>query len=187
MTLLEAVQHQFDTARNAQLFKDSEQVISHDSGSSMLGFATALLGLAFCRETGPAKSALTLILFSVLVAALPLIDAGVAILRRTRQRASPLYGDRRHFYDLLLARGVHGAPGSSGLLRDNGRPCDRGMVHHTVRASGGAHLKRSDRLRVNSNRSADGRDAFARRPNKRRTQQDLQWRKMADRALHEKV
>ena len=71
----------------------------------MLGFATALLGLAFCRETGPAKSALTPILFSVLVAALPLIDAGVAILRRTRQRASPLNGDRRHFYDLLLARG----------------------------------------------------------------------------------
>jgi hypothetical protein len=72
LTLLEAVQHQFDTARNSQLFKNSEQVISHDSGSSMLGFATALLGLAFCRETGPAKSALTPILFSVLVAALPL-------------------------------------------------------------------------------------------------------------------
>jgi len=29
-------------------------------------------------------------------------------------------------------------------------------------------------------RSQDG-------PNKRRTQEDLQWRKMADRALHEKV
>lgn len=71
----------------------------------MLGFATALLGLAFCRETGPAKSTLTPILFAVVVAALPLIDAGVAILRRVRRRASPLYGDRRHFYDLLLARG----------------------------------------------------------------------------------
>ncbi len=70
----------------------------------MLGFATALLGLTFCREAGPANSALTPILFSLLVAALPLIDAGVAILRRVHQRASPLYGDRRHFYDLLLAR-----------------------------------------------------------------------------------
>jgi hypothetical protein len=41
----------------------------------------------------------------VLVAALPLLDAGLAVLRRIRSRASPLYGDRRHFYDLLLARG----------------------------------------------------------------------------------
>lgn len=30
MALLEAVQHQFDTAGNSQLFEDSEQVIAHD-------------------------------------------------------------------------------------------------------------------------------------------------------------
>jgi UDP-GlcNAc:undecaprenyl-phosphate GlcNAc-1-phosphate transferase len=41
----------------------------------------------------------------VLVAALPLIDAALAVLRRIRSRASPLHGDRRHFYDFLLARG----------------------------------------------------------------------------------
>ena len=39
------------------------------------------------------------------MAALPVLDAGLAVLRRIRSRASPLYGDRRHFYDLLLARG----------------------------------------------------------------------------------
>ena len=76
-----------------------------DSGSSIIGFAAAFLGLAFCREIGPTKSALSPLLFSLIVAALPLLDAGMAVLRRIRSRASPLYGDRRHFYDLLLARG----------------------------------------------------------------------------------
>lgn len=162
MSLLEAVQYQFDAAGDTQLFEDPEEVVSHDSGSSMLGFATALLGLAFCRETGPAKPALTPILFSVLVAALPLIDAGVAILRRVRQRASPLYGDRRHSYDLLLARGCTARQVAFVLLRDNGRPCDRGMVHPADGTPGGAHLERLDRLHIIGNGSADWRDALAR-------------------------
>ena len=71
----------------------------------MLGFAIALLGLAFYQHSGPVKLELSPILFSMLVAALPLFDACLAVLRRLRSRASPLYGDRRHFYDLLLARG----------------------------------------------------------------------------------
>ena len=128
----------------------------------MLGFASALLGLAFCRETGPAKPALTPILFSVLVAALPLIDAGVAILRRIRQRASPLYGDRRHFYDLLLARGCTARQVALVCYAITGGLVIAGWVHRTVRASGGAHLKRIDRLRVIRHRSPHGRDALAR-------------------------
>ena len=184
MTLLEAVQHQFDTARNSQLFEDSEQVISHDSGSSMLGFATALLGLAFCRETGPAKSALTPILFSVLVAA---IDAGVAILRRIRQRASPLYGDRRHFYDLLLARGctarqvalvcyaITGGLVIAGWFIIRLEPREALISSVLI----GCALLAIE-VRMGAMRSQDG-------PDKRRTQEDLQWRKMADHALHEKV
>jgi len=153
----------------------------------MLGFATALLGLAFCRETGPAKSALTLILFSVLVAALPLIDAGVAILRRIRQQASPLYGDRRHFYDLLLARGctarqvavvcyaITGGLVIAGWFITQLEP--RGALISSV-LIGCALL--AVEVRMGAMRSQDG-------PNKRRTQEDLQWRKMAYRALHEKV
>jgi len=153
----------------------------------MLGFATALLGLAFCRETGPAKSALTPILFSVLVAALPLIDAGVAILRRIRQQASPLYGDRRHFYDLLLARGctarqvavvcyaITGGLVIAGWFIIQLEP--RGALISSV-LIGCALL--AVEVRMGAMRSQDG-------PNKRRTQEDLQWRKMADRALHEKV
>jgi UDP-GlcNAc:undecaprenyl-phosphate GlcNAc-1-phosphate transferase len=80
-------------------------VFMGDSGSSMLGFAIALLGLAFYQHSGPVKLELSPILFSMLVAALPLFDACLAVLRRLRSRSSPLYGDRRHFYDLLLARG----------------------------------------------------------------------------------
>jgi UDP-GlcNAc:undecaprenyl-phosphate GlcNAc-1-phosphate transferase len=81
------------------------KIFMGDSGSSILGFVIVLLGLAVCRETGPAKSAFPLLLFSVLAAALPLVDALLAVLRRIRRRASPLLGDRGHFYDLLLARG----------------------------------------------------------------------------------
>jgi hypothetical protein len=187
LTLLEAVQHQFDTARNSQLFEDSEQVISRDSGSSMLGFATALLGLAFCRDTDPAKSALTPILFSVLVAALPLIDAGVAILRRIRQRASPLYGDRRHFYDLLLARGctarqvalvcyaIAGGLVIAGWFIIRLQPREALVSSVLI----GCALFAIE-VRMGAMRSQDG-------PNKLRTLEDLQWRKMADHDLHEEV
>jgi UDP-GlcNAc:undecaprenyl-phosphate/decaprenyl-phosphate GlcNAc-1-phosphate transferase len=75
------------------------------SGSSMLGFTIAVLGLAACRDAGPGKSALTPVLFSVLVASLPVTDAGLAVLRRIHSRASPLNGDRCHIYDLLRAHG----------------------------------------------------------------------------------
>jgi hypothetical protein len=187
LALLEAVQHQFDTAGNSQLFEDSEEVISHDSGSSMLGFASALLGLAFCRETGPAKSALTSILFSVLVAALPLIDAGVAILRRMRQRASPLYGDRRHFYDLLLARGytarqvalvcyaITGSLVIAGwfILRLENREAliSSVLIGCTLFAK---------EVRMGAMRSRET-------PQKDLTKEDLRWRELADHALRERV
>jgi hypothetical protein len=123
----------------------------------------------------------------VLVAALPLVDAGVAILRRVRQRASPLYGDRRHFYDLLLARGctarqvalvcyaITGSLVIAGWFSLRLAPRDAlissvliGCALFAIEVGMGAMC------------SQDG-------PNKRRTQEDLQWRKTADHALHEKV
>jgi UDP-GlcNAc:undecaprenyl-phosphate GlcNAc-1-phosphate transferase len=73
-----------------------------DSGSTALGFAVAFLGLDFYRANSPAGSPL---FFPLLVAALPLLDALLAVLRRLQSRGSPFFGDRRHFYDLLLARG----------------------------------------------------------------------------------
>ena len=75
-----------------------------DSGSALLGFLAAFLGLALYRGASvtPAQSRL---LFPLLVAALPLVDASLAVLRRTLRGTSPLDGDRFHFYDLLLSRG----------------------------------------------------------------------------------
>lgn len=73
-----------------------------DSGSTLLGFAIAFLSLNLSRDRGDAPSAL---LFPVLVAAIPLLDLALAVLRRARQGRSPFSGDRRHFYDLLLTRG----------------------------------------------------------------------------------
>ena len=62
----------------------------------------AFLGLAFFRGAGATESS---VFFPFLVAALPLLDAVLAVLRRVGSRVSPFDGDRRHVYDLLLARG----------------------------------------------------------------------------------
>lgn len=78
------------------------KIFMGDSGSTALGFGVAYLGLDFYRASGTAASSLP---FPILIAALPLIDAALAVLRRVQNRVSPFYGDRRHFYDLLLARG----------------------------------------------------------------------------------
>ena len=153
----------------------------------MLGSATALLGLAFCRETGPAKSALTPIMFSVVVAALPLIDAGMAILRRIRQRASPLYGDRRHFYDLLLARGCTARQVAlvcyaiTGSLVITGwfilRLEPRDVLISSVLI--GCALFAIE-VGMGAMRSQDT-------SHKDLTQEDLRWREIADHALREKA
>lgn len=73
-----------------------------DSGSTVLGLCIAFLGLSFYRSNPTPVSRL---LFPILVAGLPVLDAALAVLRRLLRGSSPLYGDRRHFYDLLLARG----------------------------------------------------------------------------------
>jgi UDP-GlcNAc:undecaprenyl-phosphate GlcNAc-1-phosphate transferase len=75
-----------------------------DSGSTALGFVIAFFALDFWRSQ-PAAVAVPTLLFPFLLCALPLLDAVLAIIRRLRGLSSPLVGDRRHFYDLLLARG----------------------------------------------------------------------------------
>lgn len=79
-----------------------EQVIACDSGSTVLGFSIAFLSLDFCRARPEAPSPCA---FPLIIAAFPLLDAALAILRRILNRTSPFHGDRLHFYDLLLARG----------------------------------------------------------------------------------
>ena len=76
-----------------------------DSGSTVLGLCIAFLSLSFYRSFH-SYSAGPQLLFPVMVAGLPLLDTTLAIIRRVRGRASPLSGDRKHFPDLLLARGM---------------------------------------------------------------------------------
>ena len=73
-----------------------------DSGSTVLGFSFAFLALDSFRAGASAHS---LPLFPFLFAAVPLLDAALAVLRRVLSGGSPLLGDRFHFYDLLIARG----------------------------------------------------------------------------------
>jgi UDP-N-acetylmuramyl pentapeptide phosphotransferase/UDP-N-acetylglucosamine-1-phosphate transferase len=68
----------------------------------MLGFCVAILGLNFWRVHDAAGSPLV---FPILVASFPLLDAILAVLRRFRSHGSPFHGDRFHFYDLILGRG----------------------------------------------------------------------------------
>ncbi|MGC1635418.1 MAG: hypothetical protein WA744_08200 [Candidatus Acidiferrales bacterium] len=79
------------------------KIFMGDSGSSALGFSVALLGLDFVAAKS--ASTATALIFPLLVAALPLADELLAILRRLTSGRSPFQGDRRHFYDLLLAAG----------------------------------------------------------------------------------
>jgi UDP-GlcNAc:undecaprenyl-phosphate/decaprenyl-phosphate GlcNAc-1-phosphate transferase len=74
-----------------------------DSGSTMLGLVVAFITLNpnHPRATTP----LIALYLAILPSTLPLLDAAFAILRRLRNRGSPLWGDRFHFYDQMLARG----------------------------------------------------------------------------------
>lgn len=74
-----------------------------DSGSTVLGLCVAFLGLSFYRSSFSVSEGPRL-LFPLMVAGFPLLDMALAMIRRIRIRASPMSGDRKHFYDLLLAR-----------------------------------------------------------------------------------
>ncbi len=78
------------------------RIFMGDSGSTLLGLSIAFLGLDFCTAQPGNDSRL---LLPIVFAGLPLLDLGLAMLRRLRKRISPFSGDRQHFYDLLLQRG----------------------------------------------------------------------------------
>jgi len=83
-------------------FPPRAKLFMGDSGSTALGFTIAFLGLNLYRSDGAAGPSL---LFPFWVAALPLLDALLAVIRRLLGRASIFYGDRKQIYDLMLARG----------------------------------------------------------------------------------
>jgi UDP-GlcNAc:undecaprenyl-phosphate/decaprenyl-phosphate GlcNAc-1-phosphate transferase len=72
-----------------------------DQGSTVLGFTIAFLAVDSCRAPASTPPALA---FAMLAAAVPLLDAVFAAIRRLRSHRSALLGDRGHLYDLELAR-----------------------------------------------------------------------------------
>lgn len=77
-----------------------------DCGSAALGLSLGFLALSFWRSAPITPPRM---IFPLLVAALPLLDAALAIARRLLAARSPLYGDRAHIYDLLRAQGIRPA------------------------------------------------------------------------------
>ncbi len=73
-----------------------------DSGSTLIGIVLAFLSLNWVKTTSdPHSIAVPLLFLSI-----PFADACLAILRRSRTPRLLFDGDRRHFYDLLLQRGL---------------------------------------------------------------------------------
>jgi len=79
-------------------FPSFAQLYMGDAGSNLLGLCLAFLGLDLYRSHAPTPPTL---LFPLLAAALPLLDAALAVIRRLRIRSSIFTGDRKHSYDLL--------------------------------------------------------------------------------------
>ena len=80
------------------------KIFMGDSGSTVLGFSVAFLGLDFMEARG-AGGATGSLLFPFIIAALPILDALLVVARRVARGKSPLQADREHFYDRLLAAG----------------------------------------------------------------------------------
>jgi len=72
-----------------------------DAGSMFLGFSVATLMILFCRE-GNARW----LLAALVVYSLPILDTGLALVRRLLAGVSIFAGDRSHLYDQLIDRGM---------------------------------------------------------------------------------
>jgi UDP-GlcNAc:undecaprenyl-phosphate/decaprenyl-phosphate GlcNAc-1-phosphate transferase len=83
------------------------KIFMGDSGSTILGFLVAFLGLDFYRVHHTLGTHLFL---PLVFAGLPLLDFILAVSRRLRKRVSLFTGDRGHFYDLLLQKGWAARP-----------------------------------------------------------------------------
>lgn len=121
------------------------------------------------------------------MAALPLLDASLAVLRRIRSRASPLYGGRRHFYDLLLARGYTARQVAivcyaltAGLVIAGWFVLRLGTKEALVVSALIASVLFGMEVRMGALRSRDV-------PQKHLAEEDLRWRQMADQGLRGKA
>jgi UDP-GlcNAc:undecaprenyl-phosphate/decaprenyl-phosphate GlcNAc-1-phosphate transferase len=80
------------------------KIFMGDSGSTFLGFCIAFLGIDFLSSR-PLEPVGTRWIFPILVAAVPIVDGILVVVRRISRGASAFQGDRFHGYDRLLARG----------------------------------------------------------------------------------
>jgi UDP-GlcNAc:undecaprenyl-phosphate GlcNAc-1-phosphate transferase len=104
------------------------KIFMGDSGSTVLGFLIAFLGLDFYRVHHAVG---THLLLPLVFAGIPLLDLVLAVFRRLKKRVSPMAGDRQHYYDLLQQRGWAARPiaigsylATTGLIMI-GLLCDR--------------------------------------------------------------
>ncbi|UFS69339.1 undecaprenyl/decaprenyl-phosphate alpha-N-acetylglucosaminyl 1-phosphate transferase [Geomonas sp. RF6] len=72
-----------------------------DNGSTLIGFLLAVLAISV--SSGPSVAPL---FASLAIVSVPVFDTGWAIVRRVRGGRSLFIGDREHFYDRLLRRGL---------------------------------------------------------------------------------
>ncbi|MFH0787342.1 MAG: MraY family glycosyltransferase [Pseudomonadota bacterium] len=72
-----------------------------DGGSYFLGFVLAYLAISFTGFQHWGK-----FIGPILIIGVPVLDTALAIFRRMGQGVSPFFGDRSHFYDLLIQRNL---------------------------------------------------------------------------------
>ncbi len=77
------------------------KIFMGDSGSMLLGFFVAATMAMFCYEGN-----IRWFLAACGIFALPIIDTGLAVVRRVLRRRSIFAGDRSHLYDQLVDRGM---------------------------------------------------------------------------------
>ena len=83
------------------------KIFMGDSGSTILGFLLAFIGLDFYRVHHAIG---TRLLLPLIFAGLPLLDLVLAVFRRMKKGRSPFNGDRSHLYDLLRQQGWSDRP-----------------------------------------------------------------------------
>ena len=77
------------------------KIFMGDAGSMLLGLNAAIILLLFAKSSAPRW-----LMGSVMVFGLPLADMVLTLVRRWRNQRPLVQGDRSHYYDQLLDRGV---------------------------------------------------------------------------------
>jgi UDP-GlcNAc:undecaprenyl-phosphate GlcNAc-1-phosphate transferase len=77
------------------------KIFMGDAGSMLLGFVVAAIMILFAEQIPRWWMA------SVVVFGLPILDTGVALVRRLINRRPLFVSDRGHIYDQMIDRGIH--------------------------------------------------------------------------------